>query len=155
MASDINRIVITGRLTKDPELKTLQGGNAVCALRLAVNGRRKNGQSGEWQEAPNYFDVSVWGPQGANCAQYLSKGRQIAVDGRLRWREFGRQDGSKGQAVDIVADSVQFLGGQGENGGGAAVRTPRTDIPADTGGLETPGVHGGVNAGVSDDDIPF
>ena len=148
MPQDINRIVITGRLTKDPELKALQGGNAVCALRLAVNARRKNGQSGEWEEQANYFDVSVWGAQGTSCAQYLSKGRQIAVDGRLRWREFQRQDGGKGQAVDIIADSVLFLGGQAENGG--PVRTVSSDIPAATAGLEPARVSGDV-----DDDIPF
>ena len=77
---------------------------------MAVNSRRKDGQSGEWVDKPNYFDVTVWGAQGENCANYLSKGRPVAVEGRLDWREWEAQDGQKRQAVEIIANSVQFLG---------------------------------------------
>ena len=114
MAANINRVVLVGNLTRDPELRHTPSGTAVCSLRLAVNTRRKDAATGEWGEKPNYFDVTVWGNQGENCAQYLAKGRPVAVDGRLEWREWEAQDGSKRQAVEIVADSVQFLGGRGE-----------------------------------------
>ena len=70
---NINRVVLTGNLTRDPELRTTSGGTSVCSLRIAVNTRRKDGSTGEWTEKPNYFDVTVWGVQGENCAQYLSK----------------------------------------------------------------------------------
>ena len=113
MAS-INRVVVVGNLTRDPELRHTQSGMAVCSLRIAVNTRRKDPGTGEWGEKPNYFDVTVWGNQGENCAQYLAKGRQVAIDGRLEWREWEAQDGSKRQAVEIIADSVQFLGGRGD-----------------------------------------
>ncbi len=148
-ATNINRVVLTGNLTKDPELRHLNTGTAVCSLRLAVNTRRKDA-SGEWVDKPNYFDVTVWGAQGENCANYLSKGRPVAVDGRLEWREFTGKDGNKRQAVEIVADSVQFLGSRegGENGGRF---TPQSDVPADTGDFE----QAPVGAGGSDDDIPF
>src|ERR671924_760874 len=116
-ASNINVVVITGNLTKDPELRTTPGGTPVCKLRVAVNSRRKDGQTGEWEDKPNYFDVTVWGAQGENCANYLSKGRPVAVDGRLEWREWQDQQGNKRQAVDIVAESVQFLGSGQGNGG--------------------------------------
>jgi single-strand DNA-binding protein len=117
MAANINRVVLVGNLTRDPELRHTPSGTAVCSLRIAVNTRRKDAATGEWGEKPNYFDITVWGNQGENCAQYLSKGRPVGVDGRLEWREWEAQDGTKRQAVEIVADSVQFLGGRGEPGG--------------------------------------
>ena len=120
-ASNINRVIITGNLTADPELRSLPSGTSVCKLRVACNTRRKDGASGEWVDKPNYFDVTVWGAQGENCARYLAKGRGVAVDGRLEWREW-ESDAGKRSAVDIIADSVQFLGGgQGEGGRRPAV----------------------------------
>ena len=118
MAANINRVVLLGNLTRDPELRHTPSGTAVCSLRIAVNTRRKDGATGEWTEKPNYFDVTVWGNQGENCAQYLAKGRPVAVDGRLEWREWDAQDGTKRQAVEIIADSVQFLGSRGDGEGG-------------------------------------
>jgi single-strand DNA-binding protein len=115
--ANINRVVLVGNLTRDPELRHTPSGTAVCSLRLAVNTRRKDA-SGQWVEKPNYFDVTVWGQQGENCAQYLSKGRPVGVDGRLEWREWDAQDGTKRQAVEVIADSVQFLGGRDAAGGG-------------------------------------
>ena len=94
---------------RDPELRSLPSGTSVCWLRLAVNTRRKDNATGEWMDKPNYFDVTVWGRQGENAAQYLSKGRPIALDGRLEWREWQDKDGNKRQSVEIVADNVQFL----------------------------------------------
>jgi single-strand DNA-binding protein len=152
MAS-INRVVLVGNLTKDPELRSTGSGSSVCKLRLAVNTRRKD-QSGQWTEKPNYFDVTVWGQQGENCATYLQKGRPVAVDGRLEWREWEAQDGSgKRQAVEIIAETVQFLGsrGDGEGGGNGHRFTPESDVPADTSDF-APAPAG---AGQSDDDIPF
>jgi single-strand DNA-binding protein len=154
-ATNINRVIVTGNLTRDPELRSTPGGTAVCKLRIAVNSSRKN-SSGEWEDKPNYFDVTVWGAQGENCATYLSKGRPVAIDGRLDWREWEAQDGSKRQGVEIIANSVQFLGsrdgGSGGGGNGNATTTQQSDIPADTSDFsssETAGV------GASDDDIPF
>jgi single-strand DNA-binding protein len=147
-ATNINRVVLTGNLTRDPELRTTGGGTSVCSLRLACNTRRRDA-SGEWVDKPNYFDVTVWGAQGENCATYLQKGRPVAVDGRLEWREWQDQQGNKRQAVDIIADSVQFLGSRdgAENGGGRFAA--QSDVPADTGDFEP------AAAGASDDDIPF
>ena len=113
MAQNINTVVITGNLTKDPELRQTGGGTSVCGLRVAVNGRRKD-QSGEWVDDPNYFDVVTFGRSADNCANYLSKGRPIAVSGRLDWSEWQTPEGQKRQAVKIVADSIQFLGGRDE-----------------------------------------
>ena len=87
-ATNINRVVLTGNLTRDPELRSTASGMSVCSLRIASNTRRKNQSTGEWEDKPNYFDVTVWGAQGENCARYLSKGRPVAIDGRLEWREW-------------------------------------------------------------------
>jgi single-strand DNA-binding protein len=95
VAGNINRVIITGNLTRDPELSALPSGGSVCSLRVACNGRRKNQETGAWEDQPNYFDVTVWGKQGENCKEYLRKGRPIAVDGRLRWREWTGNDGQK------------------------------------------------------------
>jgi single-strand DNA-binding protein len=154
-ATNINRVVMTGNLTADPELRSLPSGTSVCKLRIACNTRRKDGASGEWVDKPNYFDVTVWGAQGENCANYLSKGRPVAVDGRLDWREWEAQDGSKRQAVEIIANSVQFLGSRSDNpnsGGGGNGFQPSSDVPADTSDFEGAAVSSG---GGSDDDIPF
>ncbi|MBA2637104.1 MAG: single-stranded DNA-binding protein [Solirubrobacterales bacterium] len=151
-ATNINRVVLTGNLTRDPELRSLQSGTSVCSLRVAVNTRRK-GAGGEWEDKPNYFDVTVWGAQGENCARYLAKGRPVAIDGRLEWREWDAQDGQKRQAVDIVADSVQFLSSQRDEGAQGNAFTPRSDIPVDTADLVA--APNGRSSAPADDDIPF
>jgi single-strand DNA-binding protein len=111
-ASNINRVVLTGNLTADPDLRHLPSGASVCKLRLAVNTRRKHGATGEYVDKPNYFDVIVWGAHGENCARYLAKGRPVAIDGRLEWREWRADDGARRQAIEVIAEVVQFLGGE-------------------------------------------
>ncbi len=154
--ANINRVIITGNLTRDPELRSFSGSdNSVCSLRIACNGRRKNAETGQWEDQPNYFDVTVWGAQGENCSRYLSKGRPVAIDGRLRWREWTTPDGQKRQAVDIIAETVQFLGGRDEAGNGngfsGGARNTDSDIPIDSSDFES----APVASGAADDDIPF
>src|SRR5580765_8269628 len=121
MAANINRVVLVGNLTRDPELRHTPGGTPVCSLRIAVNSRRKD-ESGQWVDKPNYFSISVFGNQAESCSQYLSKGRPVAIDGRLEWREWQAQDGAKRESVEVVADSVQFLRSRGRR---PAVRARR------------------------------
>ena len=115
---NINRVVLTGNLTADPELRSLPSGTSVCKLRVACNTRRKDSATGEYVDKPNYFDVTVWGAQGENANRFLSKGRGVAIDGRLEWREWETDDGGKRQAVEIVSDSLQFLGAPNGDGAG-------------------------------------
>jgi single-strand DNA-binding protein len=150
-ATNINRVIMTGNLTRDPELRSLPSGMSVCSLRIACNTRRK-GAGGEWEDKPNYFDVTVWGAQGENCAKFLSKGRPIAVDGRLEWREWDTPEGQKRQAVDIIADSVQFLGSREDGGGNGNGFTPRSDVPIDDQDLQPAAAPAGA---AGEDDIPF
>jgi single-strand DNA-binding protein len=158
-ATNINRVVLTGNLTRDPELRSTQNGTPVCSLRVACNTRRK-GPSGDWEDKPNYFDVTVWGAQGENCARFLSKGRPVAIDGRLEWREWQDKDTGKNRSsVDIIAETVQFLGGRDDNAGGGGGFTPRADVPTDTSDFGPPAAQPQpVSTPVSapaDDDIPF
>jgi single-strand DNA-binding protein len=152
--TSINRVIITGNLTRDPELRSTGGGTSVCELRVAVNSSRKD-ESGNWVDKPNYFNVKVWGAQGENCATYLSKGRPVAIDGRLDWREWEDKDGNKRQSIDIVADRVQFLGsrdGSGQSNGGGGFAAPQSDVPADTSDFQSSEP---AAVGASEDDIPF
>jgi single-strand DNA-binding protein len=151
-ATNINRVVMTGNLTRDPELRSTPSGTPVCSLRVACNTRRKDA-SGNWTDKPNYFDVTVWGAQGENCANYLAKGRPVALDGRLEWREWQDKEGNNRQSTEIIADSVQFLGsreGGGEGGGNGSRFTPQSDVPADTQDFQR-----APAGGAADDDIPF
>ena len=146
---NINRVVLTGNLTKDPDVRTNPGtGLSVCKLRLAVNTRRKNNASGDWEDKANYFNVTVFGRQAESCGNFLHKGRPVAIDGRLEWREWDAQDGTKRQAVEVVADTVQFLGGRGDGEGGGGGGGNQF-VPA--------GATSGADADftATDDDIPF
>ncbi len=131
----INRVILLGNLTRDPETRQA-GATTVCSLRLAVNDRVKNKDTGIWDDYANYFTVTVFGALGEHCAQYLAKGRQVAVDGRLRWRSWG-SNGSKHEAVEVVAETVEFIGARE---GAAAPAPARTSDRA---------------AVDLDDDIPF
>lgn len=133
-ATNIVRVVMTGNLTTDPELRALDSGSNVCILRVAATTYRKDRDSGEWQPKPNYFTVKVFGAQGENAVRYLSRGRPVAIDGRLDWREWETDDGKR-QTIEIVADTVQFLG---------------SPDGTDTLDSETPPVPAG-----GDPDIPF
>lgn len=139
---NINTVVITGNLTKDPELRYTGGGTAICEARIAVNGRRKDGA--EWVDKANYFDVVVFGARAEAIVQHLSKGSPLAIEGRLDHQEWEAKDGSgKRQAVKIIAGGVQFLGSRPKDSDDATVSPAEDREPV------------GVGAGEGDDDIPF
>jgi single-strand DNA-binding protein len=151
---NINRVVLTGNLTRDPELRSTGTGLAICKLGIACNTRKRNNATGEWEEKPNFFRVTVFGNQGERCSQYLRKGRAVAIDGRLEWSSW-ETDGQKRESIDIIADSVQFLGGRDDaangNGFSSGARAQESDVPIDTADFApTP-----VGAATADDDIPF
>jgi single-strand DNA-binding protein len=151
---NINRVVLTGNLTRDPELSATNGGLSVCKLGIAVNGRRKNNDTGEWIDKPNYFRVTVFGRQAESCQRWLKKGRPVAIDGRLEWSQWER-DGQKRESIDIIAETVQFLGGRDDAGSGngfsSSAPATESDVPIDTGDFEPAAVSGGA----AEEDIPF
>lgn len=118
----INRVVLVGRLTRDPELRELSSGQSVCSLRIACSGLQRDGD-GDYVERPNYFDVSAFGGQAQAIERFMRKGSRVAVDGRLEWREWETAEQERRQAVGIVADSVEFLDypsdDDGDRGAGA------------------------------------
>lgn len=143
---NVNRCLFTGNLTRDPELKDTQGGGKVCRMRMAINSRVKRGD--EWTDKPNYINVVVFGRNGENAAQYLSKGSALAVDARVDWSEWNDESGTRREAIAFIADNVQFLssGREGDRSPSEQVATSPSDTfdPANAG------------AGVpADDDIPF
>jgi len=145
MAENINSVVVTGNLTSDPELKYTPSGTAVVKLRVAVNGRQK-APDGTWGDSPNFFNVTVWGKQAEACDKYLSKGNPLAVSGRLDWHEW-ETDGQKRSAVEIVAERVQFLGGNSGSERTSQASAPGTgNAPPPTGSAAPP---------AQDDSVPF
>jgi single-strand DNA-binding protein len=104
----INRVVLVGRLTRDPELRATPSGTSVCSLRIACNAYRREAD-GSYAERPNFFDVSVFGAAAENVDRYTQRGKRVAIDGRLDWREWETAEGQRRQAVGIVADNVEFL----------------------------------------------
>jgi single-strand DNA-binding protein len=158
--ADLNRVTLVGRLTRDPELRHTQGGDPVCSIRLAVSSRARD-ESGSWGDRSNYFDVTVFGRQAETASTYLAKGRRIGVDGRLSWREWQAQDGSKRQSVEVIANDVFFLDsrGDGEGGGGGYQQgggwsKESTEAPTPIGAAAG---NGGGSGAASDDDaeVPF
>lgn len=114
----INKVILIGNLGRDPELRYTQSGMPVASLSVATTRKWKNKQTNEWTEETEWHRVSVFGQTAEHCNNYLSKGRQVYVEGRLRTRSYDDKDGNKRYTTEIVADTVQFLGGRGEGGGG-------------------------------------
>lgn len=153
----VNKVILVGNLGKDPEVRYTSGGQAVANLRIATSRSWTDKQSGQRKEETEWHDVEVWGKQAEQCGEYLAKGRQVYVEGRLKtdkWQD--KQSGQERSKVKVVADTVRFLGGRG-GGAAAGGRPPASEEPP--GGLDEPdsGGHaaGGGGAGGGPDDIPF
>jgi single-strand DNA-binding protein len=144
-----NRVILAGNLTRDPELRFTNDGVPVCSFGLAVNQRKRGGE-----DVAHFFDVSAWRELGETIANYKKKGDPILLEGRLQYRTWEAQDGSKRSKVDIVADTVQFLSGRSDgapDGGGAPAR-------AGSGGQSRGGRSRNDDVGLNEedfDDIPF
>lgn len=123
MAS-FNEVLLMGNLTRDPDLRATQGGVSLCKFGLAVNRKFKSGD--EWKEDVCFVDITVWGKQAENCAEYLSKGRQAFISGRLQLNQWETDDGQKRSKLEVVANNVQFIGGRegGESQGGGYQTPP-------------------------------
>ncbi len=124
--ADINRVLLTGRLAADPELRYTQSGQPVANFRIAVNRRWLNNETGAWEDFAMFVPIVVWGKQAENCSAYLQKGRQVAVDGRLRIRSFETQDGDRRRVSEVVAAEVHFLGPKPQ-GDTAELETERSE----------------------------
>lgn len=129
----INRVVISGNLTRDPELRSTSGGLSVLKMGVAVNDRRKNQQTGEWEDVPNFVDVTVFGARGEALSRFLSKGSKVAIEGKLRWSQWESPQGDKRSKLEVVADEVELLSArEGASGGYSAPSAPASE-PDDLG----------------------
>ncbi len=104
----INKVIISGNLTRDPELRATAGGMQVMSLGVAVNDRKKNAQTGEWEDYPNFVDCTMFGTRAESLARFLSKGTKVAIEGKLRWSQWER-DGQKRSKLEVVVDDLEFM----------------------------------------------
>jgi len=121
-----NKVLLMGNLTRDPELRFTPSGSALAKFGLAVNRKYKAGD--EWKEEVCFVDITVWGKQAENCAEYLSKGRPVFVEGRLQFSSWETDDGQKRNKLEVVAEKVQFLG-RPEGGGKSGMAPEMDDMP--------------------------
>lgn len=151
MASGVNKVILIGRLGGDPEVRYTTNGGAVANFNLATNESwtDKNGQK---QERTEWHRVVIWGKMAELCGQYLSKGRQAFVEGRLQTREWNDKEGNKRYTTEIVAQNVQFLGGPGER---TSTASAGSDFAAPTGLDSALGSDQNSGGGMSDDEVPF
>ncbi len=148
----VNKAILVGRLGADPELRFTQSGTPVANFSVATN-RNWTGKDGQKQEETEWHRIVVFGRQAETCEKYLSKGRQVYIEGRIQTREWKDQSGSKRYTTEVVANTVQFLsGGGGGGGGGYSEPPPYTD---DDVGSMGGGSEGGFDQSFDDDDIPF
>ncbi len=153
----VNKVILVGNLGKDPEVRYTSGGQAVASLRIATSRSWTDKTSGQRKDETEWHDVEVWGKQAEQCGEYLAKGRQVYVEGRLKtdkWQD--KQSGQDRYRVKVVADTVRFLGGGGAGAGarGGGARPPSDDMGGPPPGFDDAG-NGGGGGGPGNDDIPF
>jgi len=157
----INRVIISGNLTRDPELRSTASGMPVLGFGVAVNDRRKNQQTGEWEDYPNFIDCTMFGTRAQSLSQYLSKGTKVSIEGKLRWSQWER-DGQKRSKIEVIVDELEFMSSRNSNGGAPsyggdsygggqsyAAPAPAYSAPAPA----APVID--ASSSVYDDDIPF
>ncbi len=140
----INKVILVGRLGKDPEVRFTPSGQAVAKFTVATTEKWRD-QQGQMQERTEWHNIVVWGKQAETCGQYLSKGRQVFIEGRIQSRSYDDKDGNKRYITEIVAQNVKFLGGS--EGGGRSAEAGQPLPPGEPSGGPLPPL--------DDDDIPF
>lgn len=153
----INRVVLSGNLTRDPEVRTTQSGMPVMSIGVAVNDRRRNSQTGEWEDYANFIDCTMFGNRAQNVAQYLSKGSKVTLEGKLRWSQWER-DGQKRSKIEVIIDDLDFASSRGNGGGsqGGGYSSQQNNSYGDAAAYSAPATPVvDTNSSVYDEDIPF
>ena len=152
----INRVIISGNLTRDPELRPTAGGMPVLGFGVAVNDRRKNQQTGEWEDYPNFIDCTMFGARAEALSRYLNKGTKVSIEGKLRWSQWERE-GQKRSKIEVIVDELEFMSSRGDSssygggmGGGYSAPTPSAPAYA-----PAPAPVVNASSSVYDEDIPF
>ncbi len=147
----INRVTITGNLTRDPDLRSTAGGMPVLGFGVAVNDRRKNQQTGEWEDYPNFIDCTMFGARAQSISRFLSKGSKVAIEGKLRWSQWER-DGQKRSKIEVIVDEIEFMSARNDN---SMQRNTMNAPMAASVPAAAPMAAPVVDASVYDTDIPF
>jgi len=142
--ANVNKVMLLGNLTRDPELRYTPQGSAVCEFALAMNHSYTNKQSGQKVDEVSYIDIVAWGRTGEICAEYLKKGRQVFVEGRLKQDRWESPEGKKMSKVRVIAENVTFIGGRPAGPGGPAAAPDASAAPPESAGDAPP-----------DQDVPF
>lgn len=155
--ANLNKVFLMGNLTHDPEVRYIPSGTAVADLRMAVNERYKDRDSGEWREKPVFVDVTVWRRQAETAGEYLSKGSPVLIEGRLQLDQWETDDGQKRSKLKVTADRVQFLSssGGGKGGGSSQQRQNFSRKPASPQGQRDTSPEPPEPTEVDDDNLPF
>lgn len=145
----INRVNITGNLTRDPELRATAGGTQMLAFGVAVNDRRRNQQTGEWEDVPNFVDCIVFGSRAEAVSRFITKGSKVAIEGKLRYSAWETKEGQRRSKLEVIVDEIDFLSRQGQQ-----VTSPAAEVAkvADTPAYGTPRA---PEPEFYDADIPF
>ena len=159
----INRVEISGNLGHSPELRATASGTPVCSFSVCVNDRRKNQQTGEWEDVPNFVDCVVFGARAEPLSRFLSKGAKVAIEGKLRYSSWESKDGGKRSKLEVVVDEVEFLSVRGQQGGGqqygqgqtGGQSAPSYSAPAPAPQYSPGHVQNPPSADVYDEDLPF
>lgn len=162
----INRVNISGNLTRDPELRSTAGGTQILSFGVAVNDRRRNAQTGEWEDVPNFIDCVLFGNRATALAPYLTKGSKVAIEGKLRYSTWETQEGQKRSKIEVIIDEIELMGARKEQAAPAAqvpvaAAPPKASAPAYPGGIAPAVVRAAKPApkaapvDVYDEDIPF
>lgn len=127
----INRVNITGNLTRDPELRATAGGTQMLAFGVAVNDRRKNPQTGEWEDVPNFVDCIVFGSRAEAVSRFITKGSKVAIEGKLRYSAWETKEGQRRSKLEVIVDEIDFLSRQGQQVTSPAAEAAKVaDVPA-------------------------
>ncbi|BAK43363.1 single-stranded DNA-binding protein [Eggerthella sp. YY7918] len=150
----INRVIISGNLTRDPELRATQSGLPVLGFGVAVNDRRKNQQTGEWEDYPNFIDCTMFGARAQSLSNYLSKGTKVAIEGKLRWSQWERE-GQKRSKIEVIVDELEFMSSRNSDSSyGGGYSAPAAAAPVAPSAMPAAPVVD-ASSSVYDEDIPF
>lgn len=152
----INRVIISGNLTRDPDLRQTASGMPVLGLGVAVNDRRKNQTTGEWEDYPNFIDCTMFGARAEALSRYLSKGTKVAIEGKLRWSQWER-DGQKRSKIEVIVDELEFMSGRNESAPQQRQYSPAPTAQYAPAASQAPAPSASIDASSSfyDEDIPF
>lgn len=139
----INRVIISGNLTRDPELRSTASGMPVLGFGIAVNDRRKNQQTGEWEDYPNFVDCTMFGSRAESLSRYLSKGSKVAIEGKLRYSQW-EKDGQKRNKIEVIVDELEFMSSRNDGGMSSQSQSQSAAAPIVD-----------ASSSIYDEDIPF